>query len=561
MRLFRIEKLKRLFRRAGAPAGGGAAPWDDGDALPGAEAGLHGFVRASDQWFSRQLSALEQYAIEQGAAWADAGLPRHSVEDEALEVEIALEKRASELFRRWATRIRDGVEDAVHDALRTAGHEILSFRSHLSELRRALSERAEVERSLERIRAERRESEISFGYGRMLPRPWFWVLIVLLMIVDLVANIPIFQELVPREEGAELHWQELSARAERYGIWAGLYRVGARLLFAPDITLLALGVIAFLVFSAHAFGEALRARLALREEELPAARVGIRSHRRQWLLPAVIGALATLLVITFLFVSRVIVEENAKVRHQEAMAEVAALETRLAAAREANDIAAIASIEPQLPTARAVLADRERRLQYASGIRAMNLPILLLNLVLALAAALASYLAQETRVTDGRREDPLELATLARLNALDERAAAAREAIREASREAHAALARAKRLLDSRPLRGWEAKAERLRGVVPLFRAENARRRGIDPANILAFRREPARHLPDFDPEAPLPVPEVMERHHAELAALHGELAILDAPLSRDVERAARAATARTPLEPAGGAEPGEGEA
>lgn len=529
--------------------------------LPGADAGVHGFVRASDQWFARELSALEAYAVEQGAAWAAAGLPRHAVEDEALEIEIALEKRAAELFRRWANRIRDGVEDAVHDALRVAGREILSFRAHLAELRRVLAERAEEERALERIRAERREGEVSFGYGRLLPRPWFWVLIVLLMIVDLVANIPIFQELVPREEGSELHWQELSARAERYGIWAGLYRVGARLLLAPDITLLAMGVIAFLVFSAHAFGEALRARVALREDEFPVAWVGIRSHRRQWIVPAVVGAGAALLVIAFLFVSRVIVEENARERHREAMAEVTSLEARLAEARAANDIAAVAAIEPQLPTARAVLADRERRLQYASGIRAMNVPILLLNVVLALAAALASYLAKESRVTDGRREDPNERVTLTRLAALDERAAAAREAIREASREAHAALARARRLLDSRPLRGWEAKAERLRGVVSLFRAENARRRGIDPANILAFRREPARLLPDFDPEAPLPVPEAMARHLVDLAALHDELAILDAPLSRDVAAARGVVAGAPPLEPAGGADPGEGAA
>jgi len=511
----------------------------DPDPRPSADAGLHGLARSTDLWFAAELSVLERHACDQAAAWAAAGLPRPDVADEALSIEIALEKRCAELFRRWAERVRNAVDDAVHDALGRAGNELIAFRSHLAELRRTLRETALAERELERVRSERPGGEVTFGFPRLLPPAWFWTMIVLLMIVDLVANIPIFHELVPHEANEELLWQELTARSERYGLWAGAYRVAARLLFAPDITLLALGVVAFLVFSAHVTGEALRQRIALREEDSPVARIGIRSHRRQWALPAVGGAVAAAMVITFLFVSRIIVAEAARDRYDDAVAQVTRLEGDLARARAAADLDAITEVETALPTARAVLADRERKLEYATGIAAMNRPILILNLVLALAAALASYLAKETRITDGRREDPGERAIVERIASLRVRARHERDAIRAAGERAAASLARAQRLLDARPLRGWEAKAERLRGVIPLFRAENARLRGVDPANIAAFRREPTTPFPTIDPEMPFPVPDDLPRRAAELERLEAELAALDVPAAEAGEREA----------------------
>lgn len=566
MRIFRLGRFAKYFRR------GSAVPVSEADApvrliIPGAEpggigtkagprvasassaggaaqrgavqvrepsaavsAGLHELTRVTDQWFANELSVLERHAADQAAAWAAAGLPRLDVADEALSVEVALEKRCTELFRRWVERVRHTVEDMVHDALREAGSALLRFRVHLAELRRSLGAVAEAERRLERIRWERAEGAVTFGFPRLLPRSWFWTLIVLLMIVDLVANIPIFHELVPHDTGEDLLWQDLAARSERYGLGAGLYRVAARLLFAPDITLLALGVIAFLVFSAHVFGEALRQRVGLREEDVPAARIGIRSHRRQWILPAFGSALATLLVIFFLFVSRIIVEDTARTRFMEAATQVTELETALTRARAVSDLDAIGEIESQLPTARAVLADRERKLQYATGIAAMNRPILLLNLVLALAAAIASYLAKEERITDGRSVDPRLLAAEERVAMLRKRIHDEREALRSNGERAAMALARAQRLLEARPLRGWEAKAERLQGVIALFRAENARLRGIDPANIVSFRRNLTLELPVIDPEAPFPTPDDLARHQAEFGRLQAELDVLDEP-------------------------------
>lgn len=563
MRVFRLAGLVERLRRppgpvadgaaagassvepAGAAAGfdGASADVEPGGAAGGigaawSERGLHAVTRATDAWFAHELAALEKRACVEASAWANAGLPRLEVADDALDVEVALEKRCVELFRGWAERVRTRVEDAVHEALRQAAADLLAIRLHLAELRRALRETEAAEAALERARREAsaEPEPVDYGFPRFLPRGGFWTLIALLIVVDLVANIPIFHELVPHESGEELLWQELAARSERYGLWAGGYRVAARLLFSPDITLLALGVIAFLVFSAHVFGEAMRRRFALREDDVPAARQGIRIHRRQWIFPPVVSLLAAGTVITFLFVSREQVERAARDRHEEAAEEVARLEAALARARRAGELEAIAGAESRLPAARAVLEDRERKLEYASGIAAMNVPILLLNVVLALAAALASYLVKADRFTDRRAAAPAVLALEERLAAARSRAAESRGAIRGASERVVASLGRARRLVDAPPLRGWEAKAERLRGVVPLFRAENARLRGIDPSNIAAFRREPVLDLAPVYPDAPLPAPEELLRYEAELERLHAELVAIDEP-PRDAAR------------------------
>ena len=63
-----------------------------------------------------------------------------------------------------------------------------------------------------------------------------------------------------------------------------------------------------------------------------------------------------------------------------------------------------------------------------------------------------------------------------------------RQSLRTLDATIQAAISRAKYLASTRPLAQWEAKARRLNAVVPLFRAENACARGVDPENIKAFR-------------------------------------------------------------------------
>ena len=66
---------------------------------------------------------------------------------------------------------------------------------------------------------------------------------------------------------------------------------------------------------------------------------------------------------------------------------------------------------------------------------------------------------------------------------------------------ATAGVGRVEHLIRSSPLDQWPAKARRLSAVIPMFRADNARLRGMDSASILSFRQPPPLDLPTFEAE------------------------------------------------------------
>jgi hypothetical protein len=343
------------------------------------------------------------------------------------------------------------------------------------------------------------EAAAESGRAHLELRPflsrWAYVpLIALLVLVDWIANVPVFAELLPKDPGADAAWRELAARSETLGLWGGAYRIWARAVHNIDASLLALGVIVFLVYLAHVLGESLRRWVSHSPADTPAAAPTIRAHRRQFVIPAALSLLGVIAVVGVLWLARDRVEAATAQRVADSETRIAAVEASLAAARDAGDLLEIGSLEQQLAGLRVVREQRIERADYALIIGRMNLPILLLNIVLALAAAVAGYLVTRGSV-QGSLTSP-RAAALGRTrgllwaDALERRAELLRvdEAI---GRE----LARAEDLLAARPLHGWEAKANRLRAVIPRFRAENARLRGIDTANVAAFRRAPQLQL------------------------------------------------------------------
>lgn len=490
--------------------------------------GAFEITKRTDFWFDLEVARLERDAREAAVAQAKAGTPRPGVADDALAIEKHLEARAAELFRRWAERVRTKVSDAVADAARQAGARLLEYRGRVASLRTTLRRTEAAESEAERVRAAPMGAA-SLGFTSFLKGWHYWLLMVVLVGVDWVANVPVFAELVPREPGAEEQWATIVANSERYGIFGGLYRVGARILFAPDVSLLAFGVIVFLVFLAHVFGESMRQRIAIREEDLPAASPGIRSHRRQFVLPAALSGLGVVLVVGVLFMARERIKSATDQRLRDAQVQVSTLEAQLADARARQDLDGIARAQRQLPEARTLVEERGKRAQYAAGIEAMNLPILVLNLVLVIAASLAAYLAKGETLEQRRLVDPRLRELDVELGRLREDAREHRERLRQLGADVLDRLALARRLLRARPLAGWEGKAQRLGGVVPLFRAENARERALDPANILAFQRPSAVPLPALDPDAPLDAPPELLTHEAEFERLHAEWLELEA--------------------------------
>lgn len=537
----RILRLRSALRRDRSRSETASPPTDPGDPffLDGPAAGsafeaagwaspagpgVHLITRATDIWFDIEVAKIEKRALEEARRWAQAGLPRHDAPaTEALPVETALGKLCCDVFRRWAQRVRTKVEDAIEEANQHVGAKLLVLRFHLTQLERTVDDIRAAERESVRIRSETVVRETSFGHRSFLHRWHYFMLLGALVVVDWIANVPIFHELVPQEPGADQAWRDLVARAERYGLLAGLYRVWARVLFAPDVSLLALGIIVFLLFLGHVLGGSLRRIIAVREEDAPDARLSIQSHRRQFPLPALVSGVGITLVLTVLFLSRNQVERVTRDRLERAAAEVAALEEELTRAKAASEIEAIARVETRLPEARSALEERSKRAAYAAGITAMNIPILLLNIVLVLAAALAAYLANRETVTDGRAVDPRQIQLQTELARLRAEAREHRDALRDLGAEVQQELAKASYLLGARPLRDWEGKAERLRRVIPLFRAENARERRIDPANIWAFQRPVPLELPPMEADEPFAAPVELARHREEFDRLRSE--------------------------------------
>jgi hypothetical protein len=268
----------------------------------------------------------------------------------------------------------------------------------------------------------------------------------------------------------------------------------ARALHSIDASLLALGVIVFLVFLAHVFGESLRRVLSHSSAEVPAAKLTIRAQRRQFGATAVLSFVGLIGVVGFLWLARDQLARSTAQRVAETDARIAAAQTELAAARAQQDLVQVGTMQQQVEALRVLREQRGERADYALVISRMNLPILLLNLVLAIAAALAGYLVTKDALR-GALHNPRIAGLRQRLTALRDESMARRAALARLDAAIANELAMSHYLLAARPLRGWEAKADRLRAVIPRFRSENARRRGIDTANIAAFRQSPRLEL------------------------------------------------------------------
>jgi hypothetical protein len=493
--------------------------------------GVHALTKTTDFWFDLEIARIEKKAVEEAAKWALAGLPRHDLSmEEDLPVETALAKLCVETYRRWMEKVKTKVQDAIEGSAQDAARAIAQLRYHVRALAQTNTEVEHAQRELRQVMQENHERRVTFGYAHLMEKRTYFILIALLVVVDWIANVPIFAELLPQEPGATEQWRTLAARGERYGLFAGIYRLFARVLFSPDVTLLALGVILFLMFLGHVLGDSIRALVALRDSDVPRARAGINAHRRQFPLTAVASGLGILLVLGALSASRLKIEDVTQHRFDAARKEVATLEGVLDQANRRKDISAITDAQKRLVTARKEVEERQKRFDYAAGITAMNLPILLLNLVLVIAAAVAAYLTARTSVTNEVTVDPRVVELKEQLLRLRQEAGEHRRSVHSLDVEVQIQVAHVNYLLKSDPLEGWEGKAQRLRRVIPVFRGENARGRGLDPASIIAFQRPHPLVLPEIPQGQMFSAPAGLE----EIVAAHQQLRAEAAAVDRD---------------------------
>lgn len=167
---------------------------------------------------------------------------------------------------------------------------------------------------------------------------------------------------------------------------------------------------------------------------------------------------------------------------------------------------------------------------YADGIQTENLPIFLLNVTLVLTAISSAYFVSSGRVarvkktpSDVERLQSLQAkiaAKQAEVREMELRILGTRSKVRELDSSIRTNLGRARYLANSSPFRDCEAKANRLEGIIPLFRAENARLRGLDTHNVVAFQQKRPLDLVPMGEGETFKVPEELaelEREYSEV--------------------------------------------
>ncbi|HLJ88872.1 MAG TPA: hypothetical protein VKZ53_18785 [Candidatus Angelobacter sp.] len=482
------------------PAGSAPDPSDDNDI----GAGLHEVIKSTDFWFNYQLSLLEKFAVSEAEEWAKAGIPRQDAPVVGeLPIESSLKARGAEIFQEWIARIKRKVQDSIQAAYADAGDKIVQFRHVFAQLERNKIETETTESAIRDREEALRNQQKTFGTPALLHKGIYLAMLALLTGIDWIANVPIFSELLPAEAGSHQIWRQLAIAAEKSGAMGGIRMVLQRLIFHPDVTIFAFGVVIFLMAMAHFEGESIRRWIVFNPEDEPLLAPTLRAHRRQTLMPICAAFLGILLAISFLYLSRSRLIEATAIGLDRAQHDMEEADGKLAAARSTQgDLNKVPELQQRANLVKSNLDDWRERDRFAKDIGMMNTPILLLNIVLALTAITAAYCAAKPTVVEGKLVDPLIPELKSKLSSLRLEVVNQRQSLRALDSSIETSISRTKYLAGTRPLAEWEAKAQRLNAVVTLFRAENARARGVDPESIIAFKQRSAIDFPSVPNEA-----------------------------------------------------------
>jgi hypothetical protein len=473
----------------------------------GGGSGLHDVIKATDVWFNYQLSLLEKFAVTQAEEWAKAGIPRQDAPVEGeLPVETNLKARAEEIFQEWIARTRRKVQDSVQAASAEAVEKVVQFRHTFTQLEKTTVEKNTTEEEIRDRQEALLNQQKTFGAEPISKhKRLYLVLLLAISVIEWIANVPIFSELLPEEPGTRLIWRKLVANTQQMGAVGGIYRVLEKIGLYPDKAIFAFGVIIFLMVLAHFGGEGWRAWVVFNPGEEPLLAPALQARRRQAVVPIFTALAGIVLAISFLFGSRARLQTAVTEGYNQAQQHVNSLKAELeqpnSAGKQLSDVQRQLDLEQQLEAAQSRLKDWEERFHYARDIGMMNFPILILNVVLALTALTASYCVAAPKIVEGKLIDPIipelksKVATL-RLDVINER-----QLLRTLDAQIQTAISRSKYLAGTQPHAEWRAKAQRLNAVVTLFRAENARFRGVDPESIIAFRQRSSIEFPTVPDE------------------------------------------------------------
>jgi hypothetical protein len=526
---------------------------------------VHNVLKRTEVWFGYKAAAVEKEATELAAAHAGKGQPRHDLpRTEPLEMEVLLEQRAREVLSGWVDRVHRQLQGAITAETEAIGKGLAAARravANASTARAILGPRAPLPDRVPALRvvrdtpqapaaADPGDAELAteeIHVERHLKGIWFWPLMALLMLADFFANHPVFVELFPANRLLDQGFSDWEERmlSDGLSMWHGFATLAKRALVYPEPSILAGVVVLLLLFLGHTFGGHFRTLVALFRNRRGHTSAANAHTFRQSVWSTSLAGVGAVLIVGMLAVARGEVLPAATERLASARTELAAAETALEQVRgEGASDAVVLEKGADVAKARAELRQREERRSYAAAIDRMNYAIVGLNLALVLAAMLVGFLREEKRfsvvphsVSAGAGDRERRRADLG-VEFGDRRAAAHR-----ALDEVRAGMLRVEHLLAVQLMRDWHGKAERLRGIVSLFRIENARLRGLDVADIAAFRTPVGVTFPEPDAgRLVLERPRALDAYRMECARLQDNLLDLDLDRHPDINAAEAAA-------------------
>jgi hypothetical protein len=420
--------------------------------------------------------------------------------------------------------VRDRVEGGIQSESEQVGarlvtleQRLLRYRYQLDELRasRAAAVQAQAEdeqRAAEAARAPKRR----VAYAARLGSIPFWGLCTILVLADFVANVPVFNELLPSSPVTAQALQNIETNAAANPETYGWKTFVAKLTMHLDASILAFSVVLFLVVLGHFFGSSLRTIVALHRARPLVDDELLHKHRHQPTVVAWLSLAGILTIVTVLFLARAGIESASNERLTRAEAAVVAKRQQVAEAQQRSDPTLVQQLDVERQTLEAQVPVLRARHEYAVSIASINWPIAALNLVLALCAALLAYQHQSENLELDPTHSAQAPAARERYRVLRTTVEEERAYICALTSEIDTRLKRITHLSESRPLLRVDGKAARLRSIIPMFRSENARARGLDTRSIVAFQAPIPDVIPVVDDSAfglPAVFDESVQRH------------------------------------------------
>jgi hypothetical protein len=497
------------------PAGQAAAAHGPG---PGAGPGAAPVAAPSPaDETDRLVARLREEAREAGRADAQHGIPSPDAPGPT-DSEMDLGDRCVAFFERWVSERRRATLAQITDAEERASDKLGRISLGLDRFQRLTNEliRLKARYSVRKEEVVEDLEQEGRKRPRGIPTKIYALALAFLGLVEFFANAPVFAALLPRDPLTERQIRVLTEMSE--GWMAGAERTLAHLVFRPEATLLAAGIITFLCVLCHFFGGSLRELVMHKEKSDRRYTVQGRSALEN-AVPLVLTSVGIVLVLGVLYQARIDLGEVGQERYEQDMAQVEEYRREAGWLRVDGELLAANELTNRADDLQEAAVELR---EYSYGMARLSFPILLLNLTLVLCAVSAAYFHRR----DARREHFNELPFEDERRQYIERAEGAATDTAKLLSDVVRDIRELKTLAAMGAVDGWRSLVHQLESVVTVYRVENGRARGVDPRSLAAFASSPRLDIPEPDPGQDLLTrsPEEYERERAELARRFDEV-------------------------------------